>query len=90
MIAYGWYYLVTGRKRHVVRESELAAFPQQKAICGNTVLAFLPSRARWQNDAEGLSERDECASCRRVLQFERAASEALDELARQTQEMERQ
>lgn len=70
MIAYAWYYLSTGKKRHVVRESQLEAFPQQAAVCGAQVLAFLPSKARWQNDAEGLELRDECASCVRTLQIE--------------------
>ena len=70
MIVYAWYYLHTGKKRHVVREEELSTFPYQVAICGAGVLSVLPSRARWQNDAEGLEERDECASCRRTLDVE--------------------
>jgi len=70
MIAYAWYYIATGKKRHVVRESELKAFPQQNAICGAVVLSFLPPRARWLNDSEGLEARDECASCRRNLEAE--------------------
>lgn len=70
VIAYAWYYLTSGKKRHVVREAELAAFPQQSAICGTGVLAFLPSKARWHNDAEGLEARDECASCRKTLDKE--------------------
>lgn len=70
MISYAWYYLTTGKKRHVVRETELAAFPQQSAICGTGVLSILPSKARWQNDAEGLEERAECASCAKTLEAE--------------------
>ena len=69
-IMYSWYYMATGKKRHVVRESELRAFPQQVAICGAGVLAFLPPRARWLNDEEGLESREECASCRRTLDVE--------------------
>lgn len=74
MIEYSWYYLNTGKKRHVVRILELSAFPQQAAICGTGVLAFLPSKARWQNDSEGLDARDECASCRKTLELEYAAA----------------
>lgn len=73
MIDYEWYYLVTGKKRHVVRVAELAAFPQQSAICGRGVLAFLPTKARWLNDTEGLDlHADECANCRRILDAERS------------------
>jgi len=70
VITYAWYYLLTGKKRHVVREAELVAFPQQNAICGTGVLAFLPTKARWLNDAEGLEAREDCASCVKTLQSE--------------------
>lgn len=69
-MTYAWYYLLTGKKCHVVREEELVAFPQQSAICGARVMAFLPTAARWLNDAEGLEARDNCASCTRTLQHE--------------------
>lgn len=91
MIKYAWYYLPTGKKRHVVRQTELAAFPQQNAVCGTMVLAFLPSRARWQNDSEGLEAREECASCAKTLEVENEAmriaahNKAADEVFRRIQ-----
>ena len=94
MIAYAWFYLSTGKKRHVVRQSELVAFPQQNAICGTMVLAFLPPKARWQNDPEGLEAREECASCAKTLEVENEAmriaahNKAADEVFRRIQEME--
>lgn len=69
-IAYAWYYLPTGRKQHVVRESELTEFPCITAICGCQVLSVLPSRARWQNDADGLQSRDKCRACANILEKE--------------------
>lgn len=63
-----WYYLNTGKRQHVVGDDELQAYPNQTAICGRQVLAFLPAVARWQNDAAGLAERDKCKQCVEILE----------------------
>jgi hypothetical protein len=82
--ANAWYYLATGKKRHVVRDDDLIAFPEQTAICGSLVLSFLPDQARWRNDSEGLAVREDCASCLRILQADAAAEEGAAELARKS------
>lgn len=66
-----WFYLPTGQRNHTVLGEQLVGWPDQTAICGTSVLAFLPTRARWQNDPQGLVVRRPCATCLRLLEVER-------------------
>lgn len=72
MSTHAWYYLPTGKKSHAVQGNQLAAYPDQNAICGTSVLAFLPVKARWQHDGEGLAARERCATCTRLIEAELA------------------
>jgi hypothetical protein len=67
---YGWYYLRTGKKKHIIRTIDMAATPMQSAVCGCQVLAVLPAAARWQADPEGLAEREQCRQCTAILERE--------------------
>lgn len=65
-----WHYLPTGQRSHTIRADQLAAYPDQTALCGTSILAFLPPQTRWQNDHEGLAAREHCATCLRLLAAE--------------------
>jgi hypothetical protein len=67
---YGWYYLNTGKKKHVLRVADMAITPMQSAICGCQILAALPAVARWHGDPEGLAQREQCKQCVAILERE--------------------
>jgi|EndMetStandDraft_7_1072992.scaffolds.fasta_scaffold65112_2 hypothetical protein len=67
---YDWYYLVTGKKKHVVQLTAFADFPMQSAACGCQVLAALPREARWQADPAVLAQREPCKQCIAILERE--------------------
>lgn len=63
-----WYYLNTGKKKHLIRLEDLAGDIMQSAICGCQILAALPAKARWQADPEGLAVREPCKQCTAILE----------------------
>lgn len=65
-----WYYLNTGKKKHLIRLEDFTNDVMQSAICGCQVLAALPAVARWHADAEGLASREPCKQC--ITTLERA------------------
>jgi hypothetical protein len=67
---HAWYYLNTGKKKHILRTADMSATPMQSAICGCQILAALPAIARWQADPEGLIQREQCKQCAAILERE--------------------
>lgn len=68
--SYAWRYLNSGKKQHAVRPADLVGKVMESAICGCQVLAGLPAQAKWQEDPEGLAEREECKQCTAILERE--------------------
>lgn len=67
-----WFYLRTGKKKHLIilADKNLPGEPMESAVCGCQVLAALPPRAKWHSDPEGLAEREPCKQCTAILERE--------------------